>query len=192
MIVDACCLAATSFGICRSVSSSVLSVASVGDVRIDAAEEPGSILAILLRMLGTDTLERVRNGHRGGISGATDSGVAVSARSLLGRGVSTSSSTRNGGVIGLDSADGVTTRDADFVPNKGDLLPDPFRSLPFPKTAFRKEPFLFRGDLDCVSCAALIVSELLAVLEDPTSRVSLSAVRRMFRRDSRLPDMERL
>lgn len=63
---------------CRSVSSSVLSVGTVGEVRIEAAEEMGSMLAMLLRMLGTETLERVRKGQRGGISGAVvDTGVVV-------------------------------------------------------------------------------------------------------------------
>lgn len=48
------------------MSSSVLSVATVGDVRMDAAEDAGSMLAMLLRILGTETLDNGRNDQWGG------------------------------------------------------------------------------------------------------------------------------
>lgn len=97
-------------------------------------------------------------------------------------------------LVVVESADGlVAVADAIFGLNSGDLLPDPFRSRPLPKTAFRSDPLRFRGDLDCMSCAALPVREgLVIALEGPASRTSPSPVRRILRRERRLPDIERL
>lgn len=154
MIVFAfCCLFDGRFGSCRSTSSSVLSVARVGEVRIEAAEEPGSMLAMLLLMLGTDTLDRVRNGHLGGTSGATAvfACAGLLERSLLGRGVSISSSVPSrsaGGVMAAVLFGKFVVAGVVLGLDNGDFFSDTLRSLPFPNTAFRRDPFRFREDFD--------------------------------------------
>lgn len=96
-------------------------------------------------------------------------------------------------MIAVDPGEGVAGADAVFGLSKGDLRPDPFLSLPFPNTTFRKDPLRFRGDFTGVSCAAAPAGEELAALfACGTSRISPSLVRRMFRRDNRFPDIERL
>lgn len=96
-------------------------------------------------------------------------------------------------IAAVESADGLMAVAAGFGLNNGDRLPEPFRSLPFPSTAFRSDPLRLRGDLDCISCAALpVVGEFATALDGPASRTSPSLVRRILRRDRRLPDMERL
>lgn len=173
----------------------MLSVGMVGDVRIDAAEEMGSLLAMLLRMLGTETLERVRKGQRGGTSGAIELGVGVLLRSLLGRGVSISSSIgsgRAGGVTGVVLVTRPVATGVVFGLDKGDFLSRPFLSLPLPKTAFRSDPFRFRGGLVCVSSVTLLLNGDLEGLGGPVSVVSPSPVRRTFKREKRFPDIERL
>jgi hypothetical protein len=62
-------------GMCGKTSSSSSVDASVGRVGLvmEAADEAGSIDAMLLRNEGMETRERVRKGHDGGESG--DAGV---------------------------------------------------------------------------------------------------------------------
>lgn len=178
------------------MSSSVLSVGRVGEVSIDAAEEIGSMLAMLLRMLGTETLERVRKGHRGGSSGAVDASVGLLDRSLLARGVSVSSSAdswRGGGVVTAVLAGRAEPAAVVLGLDNGDFLSEPLRSLPLPKTAFRKDPLRLREGLDCTSAIALRLGDgLVAVLGGSVSKVSPSLVRRILRRDSMLPEIDRL
>lgn len=100
---------------------------------------------------------------------------------------------RAGGVIAVVSVGGLVAVDATLGLNRGDLLPEPFRSLPFPNTAFRRDPLRFRGDLDCISCAVLLFREVFAVgLEGPVSRLSSSPLRRILSREKRLPDIDLL
>lgn len=94
---------------------------------IDAAEEAGSIDAMLLRIDGMDTLESVRNGHEGGDSG--DTGLDRSV--LLARGVGASSS------VGVCTGVELALESGDF------FISEVFLSLPFPSTVLRNEPFRF-------------------------------------------------
>jgi hypothetical protein len=86
-----------------------------------AVELAGSNDAILERMLGIETRDSVRNGHRGG-----DPGETGEENSRFGR----DGSSAVGVVAGLDN--GLL------------LLSDAFLSLPFPSTVFLSDPFLLR------------------------------------------------
>lgn len=78
-----------------------------------------------------------------------------------------------------------------FGVDNGDFFSELLRSRPLPSTAFRSEPLRLRADLLCASDIAL------RPLGEPRSVLSLSLfspslVRKMFRRERRLPEIERL
>lgn len=152
---------------CRGIDSSSSSVESVGTVRLVmlAADDAGSNEGTLERIDGSETLDRVRNGHLGGESGET--GVSVLR---LARGVSSNSGEFNGEVLLLDN---------------GERLSDPFLSLPFPRTAFLNDPFLLR--LSCELEVPLVYCSpspsMLSFSTSPLLRKSLP---------SRLADIDRL
>lgn len=127
-----------------------------------AADDAGSTDATLERMEGIETRDVVRNGHRGGDSG--DAGVD---RSVLGLGVASSG---RGVVAGLE---------------RGDFAPDPFLSLPFPRTFFLRLPFLFR-------LWTSAIAPRVRSLPVPSLFSSSVLERRRLNLDSRLPEMERL
>ena len=173
---------------CSSTSSSVLSVWSVGEVRIEAAEEMGSKEATLERMEGMETRERVRKGQRGGSSGVSVVAVVVvGGKSRLGRGVATPS------VLSIGMGGVVAAVAGGFGLASGDLFSEPLRSLPLPRTAFRKEPLRFRGALVWrASDMALRPAWRAARSSFSLSLFSPSLGRKMFSLASRFPEIDLL
>jgi hypothetical protein len=96
---------------------------------MEAAEEAGSIEAMLLRIEGMETRDSVRNGHEGGDSGETGLDKSWLARGV-GRASCSSSAVETVGESALDRGDFLTS--------------GAFLSLPFPKTVFLSDPFLLR------------------------------------------------
>ena len=115
-------------------------------MRIEAAEEMGSKEATLERIEGIETRERVRKaeGQRGGSSGVGVTSADVSGSSLLGRGVSTSSTSLVIG--GVTAGPGVI-----FGLDSGDFFSMLLRSLPLPSTALRSDPLRLRLPFACIA-----------------------------------------
>lgn len=94
----------------------------------EAKDEAGSMDAMLLRIEGIETRDKVRKGHEGGDSGE----------------VGLDSSWATPGAGGACSSSGLCAVE-ESAPASGDLFTsEHFLSLPLPKTVFRRDPFLFR------------------------------------------------
>lgn len=130
----------------RSSSSVEASVVGRLGLVIEAVDEAGSIEAMLLRMEGMDTRDKLRNGHEGGESG--EMGLVRSwwfAR----------------GVGGASCSSSVGWAKGASEVERGDFLTSGvFRSFPFPSTVFLNEPVLFLLLGACAAAMALRPREL--------------------------------